>query len=46
MAAAVLYGEAQERVHLASHVTANPVVRNAQQSASDYLDGRFPKQFS
>ena len=44
MAAAVLYGEAGERVHLSSHVTANPVIRNAQQSAFNYLNGRFPSQ--
>jgi hypothetical protein len=46
MAAAVLYGEAGKRIHLASHVTANQVIRNAQQSAFTYLNDRFPDQFS
>lgn len=46
MAAAILYGEAEERIHLASHVTANQVIRNAQQTAFGYLNGRFPGQFS
>jgi 7-cyano-7-deazaguanine synthase in queuosine biosynthesis len=46
IAAAVLYGESEERVHLASHVTANPTVRGAQHSAFGYLEERFPDQFS
>lgn len=46
MAAAVLYGEAGERIHLASHVTANQVIRNAQRTAFGYLNDRFPDQFS
>jgi 7-cyano-7-deazaguanine synthase in queuosine biosynthesis len=45
MAAAVFYGEAGEQVHLASHVTANPVIRNAQQGAFTYLHDRFADQF-
>ena len=46
MAAAILYGEAGEQTHLASHVTANPVIRNAQQNTFGYLNDRFPAQFS
>jgi 7-cyano-7-deazaguanine synthase in queuosine biosynthesis len=46
MAAAVMYGEAGERIHLASHVTANQVVRGAQNTTFGYLDDRFPDQFS
>jgi len=46
MAAAVLYGEAGEQVHLASHVTANPVIRTAQRSVFGYLNDRFTGQFS
>jgi 7-cyano-7-deazaguanine synthase in queuosine biosynthesis len=45
-AAAVLYGEAGEQIHLASHVTANQVIRGAQQSAFTYLNDRFLDQFS
>jgi 7-cyano-7-deazaguanine synthase in queuosine biosynthesis len=46
IAAAILYGESGERIHLASHVTANPVIRNAQQSTFGYLNDRFPAKFS
>jgi hypothetical protein len=46
IAAAILYGESGGRVHLASHVTANPVIRGAQGSAFAYLEQRFPGQFS
>jgi hypothetical protein len=46
MAAAILYGEAGERIYLASHVTANQVIRNAQRTAFGYLNDRFPNQFS
>lgn len=46
IAAAILYGESKERVHLASHVTANQAVRGAQQSAFGYLEEQFSGQFS
>lgn len=46
MSAAILYGEAGERIHLASHVTANQIVRKAQLTAFGYLNDRFPDQFS
>jgi 7-cyano-7-deazaguanine synthase in queuosine biosynthesis len=46
MAAAILYGEDGERIHLASHVTANQVIRNAQLTAFGYLNDSFPDQFS
>jgi 7-cyano-7-deazaguanine synthase in queuosine biosynthesis len=45
-AAAVLYGDAQEEVHLVSHVTANRVVSGAQETLFTYLQDRFPSQFS
>jgi hypothetical protein len=46
MAAAVMYGEAEERIHLGSHVTGNPIVRGAQNVTFRYLADRFPGQFS
>jgi hypothetical protein len=46
MAAAVKYGEAGERVYLASHVTGNQIVRRAQKVTFDYLADRFSDQFS
>lgn len=44
-AAAILYGEAGERVQLVSHITANRVVSRSQETLSDYLQDRFSGQF-
>lgn len=46
MAAAVKYGEAGEQTYLASHVTANQVIKGAQNDTFNYLDARFPNVFS
>jgi 7-cyano-7-deazaguanine synthase in queuosine biosynthesis len=44
-AAAVRLGEASERVHLVSHVTANPTLHSAQESLFKYLQGTFLLSF-
>jgi 7-cyano-7-deazaguanine synthase in queuosine biosynthesis len=46
IAAAVMYGESEERVYLTSHFTNNQVVKGAQQSAHGYLEERFPGRFT
>lgn len=46
IAAAIMYGEAEERVYLTSHFTNNQAVKGAQQSAHGYLGERFPSRFT
>jgi 7-cyano-7-deazaguanine synthase in queuosine biosynthesis len=45
-AGAIHYGDAGDRVQLVSHVTANRVVSQAQETLNEYLSQQFPTQFS
>ena len=46
LAAAVHYGSEGEQIQLSSHVTANRAVSSAQERLHEYLERRFPGQFS
>lgn len=45
-AGALEIGNSSENIHLVSHVTANQVVRYAQKTAYEYLEGIYPGKFA